>query len=82
MKKAKIIIIAVIVLIILGAVFLKYVKPKLDERREARRLKEASILASATLRAPLSVDADLAAVSQAMPEGTTPLGVGGLTVVA
>lgn len=46
-KAVKISIVAVIVLIIVGAVYIKYIKPKMDERKELKRLKEANLLASA-----------------------------------
>lgn len=82
MKTTKIIIIAVILLIVSGAIFLKYVKPKLDERKEARRLKEAGLLASASLKTAPSYSADMASVSAATPEEVKPLGAGGLPVLS
>lgn len=76
MKKAKIVLIVIVVLLILGAVFLKYVKPKLDERKEAARIKAAETLAKASATSTPTTDA--AALAAALPSPM--IGVGGTVV--
>lgn len=80
-KGLKISIIIAIVIIIAGVVYLKYIKPKMDERKELKRLKEADIVATATKVANPQAGTEI--VKEVINANATPLiGIGGVQVTA
>jgi len=81
-KGAKImlwIVLSLVVISILGAVYLKYVKPKMDEKKELKRLKEAALVVSASKRVNPNAGESLV---EAILENNNPtiIGVGGLPI--
>lgn len=80
MKKGlKIAIVALVVLIIAGAVYIKYIKPKMDEKRELKRLSETDLVAAASKK---TTSTDSALVNEIIDSTkSTYVGFGGQTVL-
>ena len=76
-KGLKITAIVLVVLVIAGAVYIKYIKPKMDAKKELKRLNEANLISTAARKT--STDSEIVAtiVASQTPEL---VGIGGSVV--
>lgn len=77
-KSVKIILVVLVIVVIAGAVFIKYIKPKMDEKKELKRLKEADLISRSAKTVETTSNEQM--VASIVSENPVLIGIGGTVV--